>query len=674
MQAMKAMKIAGAYLLLFVGALCFLTGCTPPGPAAMLKGESLLNRGEFPAAIRKLRQATELLAEDARSWNLLALAYHRSGKAKEAEQAYRKSLTLDSDFAVARYNLGCLLLENGKFAEAEEHFKRSENWANENPMIWVKRGTAQLGNEKLEEAEEFYKTALDQNSALPEAWNGLGLIHAKRNQPQKAWNSFSNAIMRDEKYAPAFLNQAVISQRQAMQSQVSDKQRRQNLLLAQSKYRRFLHWAPPSTLYDSVEELTKGIERTLRSPKPADSPAIAAETTKPPREEVHVSSPRPLAESEDVASVKTAESSAETNPPPIQEIAQVEEIATAEETSPSDVNSPPPQPLSDSQEADKIASLEKSTGENLRQPEKPNGLEADSIKNAESEGVLETAGDPEEEPTETADIAPKVDPAPTSVVFQETETKSSQSEPSTGLEEENPLDGQWRTVSVRRSGFGIPLGRIGRRLFGSSEASSKAEDSSLAALPESASAPTRETPPRQAEARRVAGTPYAYQSPSVPQAGDRQKALPHYQKGNREYLAGQISEAIVAYREAVATDPAFFEAYYNWGLSALRAEFTQDALQSYEWALAIRPSHRNARYNFALALKKGRHFNEAASELQTIIDDRSDDVDAHFELAKLYANQLGNAESARRHYKRVLELNPNHPQAVSIRYRLSAER
>lgn len=670
------MKIAGTGMLSFVGALCFLgsTGCTPPGPAALLKGESLLNRGEFPAAIQKLRQATELLAEDPRSWNLLALAYHRSGKAKEAEQAYRKSLTLDSDFAVARYNWGCLLLENGKFAEAEEQFKHSGSLANENPMIWVKRGTAQLGEEKLEAAEAFYKTALDQNSALPEAWNGLGLIHAKRSQPQKAWNSFSNAIMQDEKYAPAFLNQAVISQRQAMQSQASDKQRRQNLSLAQSKYRRFLHWAPPSELYDSVEELTKGIEEALRTPKPAEPPVVAAETTKSPREEIHASSPRPLAESEDVASAKTAESSVKTNPPPIQEIAQVEETAATEEASPSVADSPPPQPLSDSQEVGEIASLEKAPGENSRQPEKPNGLGADFIENAESKEVLETAGDPKEEPSETADIAPKVAPAPPSVVFKEAETESSKSESPPDWTEEDPLDGQWRTVSVRRSGFGIPIGRLGRRLFGSSEAASKADDSLPATLPESASETPRKTPPRRAEARQMAGTPYDYQSPETPQSGDRKKADPHYQKGNREYLAGRISEAILAYREAVAIDPAFFEAYYNWGLSALRAEFTEDALQSYEWALAIRPSHRNARYNFALALKKGRHFNEAASELQTVIDNHPDDVNAHFELAKLYANQLGDAESARRHYKRVLELNPNHPQAVSIRYRLSAER
>lgn len=667
------MKIAGKEMLSFAGVLCFLgfTGCTPPGPAALLKGESLLNRGEFPAAIQKLRQATELLAEDPRSWNLLALAYHRSGKAKEAEQAYHKSLTLDSDFAAARYNMGCLLLENGKFKEAEEQFQHSGNWANENPMIWVKRGTAQLGAGKLEDAEGFYKMALEQSSALPEAWNGLGLIQAKRSQPQKAWNSFSNAIMQDEKYAPAFLNQAVISQRQAMQSQASDKQRRQNLSLAQSKYRRFLHLAPPSELYDSVGELTKGIEEALRAPKPAEPPVIAADPTKPPREEVHASSPRPLAESEDVANAKAAESSAETNPPPIQEIDQVEEIATAEETRSSD--SLPFRP--NSQEVGEIASLEKRPGENSRQPEKPSGLGSDSIENAEPEEILETAGDPKEEPTEATDVAPKVAPAPPTIVFKETETESSKPESPPDLTEEDPLDGQWRTVSVRRSGFGIPIGRIGRRLFGSSESASKADDPSPATtLPESASSPTQKTTPRRAEARQVAGTPYNYQSPEAPQAGDRKKAVPHYQKGNREYLAGRISEAILAYREAAAIDPAFFEAYYNWGLSALRAEFTQDALQSYEWALAIRPSHRTARYNFALALKKGRHFNEAASELQTVIDNHPDDGNAHFELAKLYANQLGDAESARRHYKRVLELNPNHPQAVSIRYRLSAER
>ena len=650
------MKIAGTEMLLFIGVLCFLgfAGCMPPGPAALLKGEALLNRGEFPAAIRKLRQATELLAKDPRSWNLLALAYHRSGKAKEAEQAYRKSLALNSDFAAARYNLGCLLLENGRFAEATTQFNHGENLAKDDPKIWAKRGTAQLGERKWEEAEESYKAALKQNSDLPEAWNGLGLIHAKRGQPQKAWDSFEKAIEKNEKYAPAFLNQAVILQSQAMQRQASDKQWRQHLSRARSKYHRFLQWAPPSDLYDSVKELTKGIEEALRTPKPA---VVAAKTSKPPSEDVDASSPQPLSESEDIASAKTAESSASS--PPAQGIAPVEEIAAAEEASPSD--SPSSQP--NSQEVGEIASLEKAPGEKSRQPEKPS--ETDPTENAEE--VLETAGDPKEEAMKIAEVVPKIAPAPP-VVFEEAKTESSQFEPPAELPEEDSLDGQWRTVSVRRSGFGVPIGRIGRRLFGSS----KADDSSPAELPESA--PSLETPSRRAEARWVAGTPYIYQSPAAPQAGDRKKANPHYQKGNREYQAGRISEAILAYREAVAIDPAFFEAYYNWGLSALRAEFTEDALQSYEWALSIRPSHRNARYNFALALKKGRHFKESVSELQTVIGSHPNDVNAHFELAKLYANQLGNAEAARRHYKRVLELNPSHPQAVLIRYRLSAER
>jgi hypothetical protein len=47
-------------------------------------------------------------------------------------------------------------------------------------------------------------------------------------------------------------------------------------------------------------------------------------------------------------------------------------------------------------------------------------------------------------------------------------------------------------------------------------------------------------------------------------------------------------------------------------------------------------------------------------------------VRAHFALANLYSQQLGQPGKARAHYLRLLELDPQHPQATAVRYWLEA--
>ena len=42
--------------------------------------------------------------------------------------------------------------------------------------------------------------------------------------------------------------------------------------------------------------------------------------------------------------------------------------------------------------------------------------------------------------------------------------------------------------------------------------------------------------------------------------------------------------------------------------------------------------------------------------------------EAHLEAANLYAEKLYDVAKAAIHYKRVIGLNPEHPQAVNIRY------
>ncbi len=95
-------------------------------------------------------------------------------------------------------------------------------------------------------------------------------------------------------------------------------------------------------------------------------------------------------------------------------------------------------------------------------------------------------------------------------------------------------------------------------------------------------------------------------------------------------------------------------------------------LWSYEYALAINPVSVKARFNLALALQKASYPGDAAAELEKLLADNPSEARAHVALANLYAQQLGQPARAREHYLRLLELDPQHPQATAIRYWLEA--
>src|ERR671939_535329 len=97
MVTIKNKSARNAALLLCAVAL--ISGCTPPGPSAMLEGKRLLDRGDYLQAVEKLKVATSLLTTNAQAWNYLGLACHYAGRAAEAEKAYQRALLLNHDLS-----------------------------------------------------------------------------------------------------------------------------------------------------------------------------------------------------------------------------------------------------------------------------------------------------------------------------------------------------------------------------------------------------------------------------------------------------------------------------------------------------------------------------------------------------------------------------------------------
>jgi tetratricopeptide (TPR) repeat protein len=159
---------------------------------------------------------------------------------------------------------------------------------------------------------------------------------------------------------------------------------------------------------------------------------------------------------------------------------------------------------------------------------------------------------------------------------------------------------------------------------------------------------------------------YSYHSIRRPADGDRGAAEKSFAEGSQAQQAGQLSEAVRAYRQAIQEDPGYFDPYYNLGVVSVRAGNLSQALGAYETALAIQPASHDARFNFALALKQANYPIDAANELEKLIAKFPNDAYAHYALGSLYAQQLRQPVKARSHYQKVLDLDPGLPQAAAI--------
>jgi tetratricopeptide (TPR) repeat protein len=591
--------------------LAVLAGCTPPGPRALLGGEQLIKQGRYPQAQEKLEQAVRLLPNNAQAWNHLGLAYHYSAQPAKAEQCYQKAISLDRNLAPARFNLGCLQLEQKNFAAAVDPLTTFVSLQPNSKEGWLKLGSAQLGHanltagpEKMREldaAKRSFDTAQHFfNSA--EALNGLGVIQVQRGRARDAAALFQNALQQQPAFAPAHLNLAVI-----YHQSLNDRP------AALQKYRDYLATHPRGTEASAIENVVRQLDLELNPPRlvtptnPVPSIVISSNTNLLPATNVARTATnvvRPLVTTTNVRPTITA-----TNPAPRMIAAVTNREPLVEVTKVT--NEPPVKPARDA---------------------RPDEIKTPPVAETRNAPPVATI---REAPATTTDTTPP---------------------PKEGfLQKINPAN-----LFRRKPKSSSPVA--------SSTNTTVASKTEPTPLPEISPAPRSSVtplPPKAAPAR------YNYKSPRRPPAGDRRAADPFFARGLDAQSSGKLSEAVEAYRQATRLDPSFAEAYYNLGLADYDAGDLAGSLTAYEFALALKPS-AGARYNFALALQKANFPQDAANELEKLLKDTPNETRAHLVAANLYAQSLYQPHLARPHYLKVLELEPNHPEATNIRYWLAS--
>lgn len=515
-----------------------IVGCTPPGPRALLRGERLIEAGDYADAVVQLETAVRLLPAEARAYNHLGLAYHGAGRLDDAVAAYQRALLLDRDLAAARYNLGCLYLERRNPTNAVAELTTYTALQPTDPAGWLRLAGAQLQSRQVDAAERSYQRALQLKPNSAVARNGLGLVLVSRSNYAAALQQFQAAAVEEAGYAPALLNAAITAQ-----------QHLKNRSLALRCYQDYLAVAPGSPAAVTVQRIVSGLQSESLLAAAPPTPEPAARTV-----------PSPRAAEPARTQVTTRRESSPREPTPA--------TSTARSSSPS--------------------------------PRKP------------------VDARPPEEVVRLPRPAPATGSAPAVVA--------------------------------------LPAPALPRP--GSPAATA---DVSRAKAPP-ATAPASNPPPR------LAAGPDAQPPPAPAAPRDRETARRLVLEGLEAQDRGRLSEAIERYREAAKADPSMFEAHYNLAVTAHDSGRRAEAVSAYEAALTLQPGNTRARLNYGIALEESGRPREAAAEFVKVVGSEPTNVQAHFNLGNLYERKLGDPIRAKTHYRRVLELDPQHSQATAIRF------
>jgi tetratricopeptide (TPR) repeat protein len=615
---------AGTAGLLLAGWL--LTGCQPPGPAALLEGKKLLDQGKPAAAVAPLTDATAILKTNALAWSYLGLARQQCGQLNEAIAAYGLALRYNRDFNEIHFNLGCALLDQGKAEAARDELRAYTLRQTRDPMGWVKLGQAQLRLRDLPSAESSFRESLRQGTnAL--ALDGLGQIYVQRNRSRDAVPYFTAALKHDPTYRTALRNLAW-AQYQGLR----------NYPAALQAFREYAALKPPPTDLELTRNVVRDLEQRLAPPPVAPAPTAAVPLTSPVKpvftNVAATPAPRPAATYPPVA--------APTTPP-----ATVAALVPAPV-----VPRPAPVPAN-------VAAAPR--------PELPVVQLPDAPDPAPTQDVFvppATAAPPELPPATT------VTPAPAPVEAPKKKGFFARLNPLNLLRKDSDTASDGKpavtTTPLPPAPTFVPV------------APTVAEAPPVPAptpAPTPRPAPTPAPAPAPAPAAAVAVpipvpptiSRYAYRNLPPLVSGRRAEATPLFNAAIQAQQAGRPVEASENYLRAVQADPAFFEAWYNLSLVARDLRQTGNCLTACEVALTLKPDSADARFNFALVLRDAGYLLDAAVELEKLLAQNPNDVRSHLAIANLCAQKLNQPQRARVHYLKVLELDPRNHQAANIR-------
>ena len=140
----------------------------------------------YAEAEKTARQAIELDANNAFAFDQLGVALELRGIISlETQNAYRRAIQIEPQFALAFAHLGRILRRNGKQAESVEAYRQAMQYSSDVPTMILVADVLQ-SEQRYFESEQLLRRALALDAKNPTALNMLGRALAIRSQFEEA--------------------------------------------------------------------------------------------------------------------------------------------------------------------------------------------------------------------------------------------------------------------------------------------------------------------------------------------------------------------------------------------------------------------------------------------------------------------------------------------------------
>lgn len=175
------------------------------GRALHIFGAAQLMLGRTEEAVAALEQAARL-CRDAEIDTMLAIALRRAGRSDEAYVRLKHAIKQRPPYAVAYYELGCLLVSLRRYDEAIAAFRGGLAVAPMMPELSIQLGNVFLRCRNCAEARIAFARALDISPHSPEALFGMAKSHQEVGENQEAAEYFRRYLLGKPDDSVAWLN------------------------------------------------------------------------------------------------------------------------------------------------------------------------------------------------------------------------------------------------------------------------------------------------------------------------------------------------------------------------------------------------------------------------------------------------------------------------------------
>jgi protein O-mannosyl-transferase len=190
--------------------------------SGLLIYQTILRNCDYQNDIILWQDVVKKRPQNARAYNELGLAFLNQGLWWEAEQSFKKSLSLDQASIKPVMNLGLLKARQKKFSEAEFYFQEVLKKDPHYDKAYFNLGMLNLENQKLETATHFFKEAIVQNPDFVPSYVNLGLASLLLDRLEDAKDALRQAISLNPQDEGALVNLGLVSIREGQLQEAKD--------------------------------------------------------------------------------------------------------------------------------------------------------------------------------------------------------------------------------------------------------------------------------------------------------------------------------------------------------------------------------------------------------------------------------------------------------------------